>query len=541
MSKPPFSPLELQAQLRSRVPLDKLQEKQIENYICQANQDTFKCDHEVRALYARIDQIRVAQAALSRSTFRHGSLLSPIRKLPLEILHRIFIFAAGVNVFGVKNKWDSTAFILASVCYSWREIALDYPTLWASLAVSIEERAIYPTGLCIERSKMYPLSLVLESEPYNWDDHHDDLLKLFLRQSGRWLKVDMSKVEMGTLDEIRDLPLLEEAYYSERSEGLLPRLKHAPRLRVLSFEDIPATDAFSFENLTRITVNVPGSSDDPAPVRTLCEALCSCPNLTECAYQSCRNIFGEDLAISGYESLDAPLCATSNIQTFEIDLYDRRGVFSEVSDVFASLTLPFIHTLSIRGDSPVVYGYHTALWGEWPSVVMRDFIVRSDCHLTSLRLVGLPLSDTEVISFLNLTPALEHLSISEVWANTDFPIGEHSVPFVNTVTKALIQRLTVPVLSQDVWSSQMYPLVPMLKCLRLRVHKHFDADSMFAQMVLSRWRVENFMEEFPTQRIRTVVLNVVGRDLHMEMYVGLRELDVEGLMVTIIGNNKVWV
>ncbi|KAE9387528.1 hypothetical protein BT96DRAFT_751431, partial [Gymnopus androsaceus JB14] len=69
------------------------------------------------------------------------SLLSPIRKIPDEILQRVFDDCCEKNHFEFdanKSKSglatpaaeDTPALVLSSVCSRWRRIALSLPSIW---------------------------------------------------------------------------------------------------------------------------------------------------------------------------------------------------------------------------------------------------------------------------------------------------------------------------------------------------------------------------------------------------------------------------
>lgn len=70
---------------------------------------------------------------------KHKTLISPIRRLPFEILQLIFIHSLNweydsTNLGSYRRRLiSSLPFNVSQVCVRWREIALDTPRLWSEL------------------------------------------------------------------------------------------------------------------------------------------------------------------------------------------------------------------------------------------------------------------------------------------------------------------------------------------------------------------------------------------------------------------------
>ncbi|KAL0565433.1 hypothetical protein V5O48_016590 [Marasmius crinis-equi] len=76
-----------------------------------------------------------------------SSLLSPIRRLPPEILGQILIFAAEKNVFSkpARSCWDSSR--LSAVSSLWRDVALETAEVWSRLVVEFPVDPNYSSSL----------------------------------------------------------------------------------------------------------------------------------------------------------------------------------------------------------------------------------------------------------------------------------------------------------------------------------------------------------------------------------------------------------
>ena len=72
-----------------------------------------------------IKQLQCERTALEEKVARVLAYMSPIRRLPAELLRHIFI----MNF----DEYPCCAWILSSVCSQWRRLALSMPELWSKV------------------------------------------------------------------------------------------------------------------------------------------------------------------------------------------------------------------------------------------------------------------------------------------------------------------------------------------------------------------------------------------------------------------------
>lgn len=72
-----------------------------------------------------IKQLQRERAALEEKISRTLAYVSPIRRLPAELLRLIFM----MNF----DEYPCCAWILSSVCSQWRRLALSMPKLWSKV------------------------------------------------------------------------------------------------------------------------------------------------------------------------------------------------------------------------------------------------------------------------------------------------------------------------------------------------------------------------------------------------------------------------
>ncbi|KAJ6449468.1 hypothetical protein C8R45DRAFT_790336, partial [Mycena sanguinolenta] len=90
-------------------------------------------DSEILRLKDRLRRLEEEREALSQCHSQHTAILSPLRRMPYEILCEIFscIRPTSRVVLGIGNcPW-----VLTHVCRRWRVVALSKPSLWSLICI----------------------------------------------------------------------------------------------------------------------------------------------------------------------------------------------------------------------------------------------------------------------------------------------------------------------------------------------------------------------------------------------------------------------
>ncbi|KAJ7779001.1 hypothetical protein B0H16DRAFT_1711353 [Mycena metata] len=222
---------------------------------------------------AILDSIVVAQAQLASFRFQqtdeeaislrayianYSSLLSPMRRLPVEILQKIFLHP-DIHDFEKTTSTTTPPFsitdvyqpgVLASVSCRWRDIVCGTPKLWSSFTV-ILWRAKYSLErlrLCLQRSNNMRLTIAFDWRKHNsLQPLHYTALAEVLAHSHRWahIAVPVHSQFLALLSPARGrLPSLETiAFYNSSDsdynpEALVDVFENAPALRTLSLHKV---------------------------------------------------------------------------------------------------------------------------------------------------------------------------------------------------------------------------------------------------------------------------------------------------------------
>ncbi|KAL0571919.1 hypothetical protein V5O48_010039 [Marasmius crinis-equi] len=443
------------------------------------------------------------------------------------------------------------SFRISAVCALWRDVALGTPKLWCHFAAKCCTWAIDPVKLFLERSRDVPLTLIVTSEE---SPDTDEVVRLLLAGSKRWCFIDYHDIEDSkTRKLLRETPIetpsLRDAVCDasrEDSRVLLEQpFKRSNSLKTITVRYEWYTEillkSLPLENVRNLVVqHHVDCFADFLEILRLCgkrlETITydSVPNMTHINeyYRSIHTVLGEDCP--------SPIeCSATRLR---IDVWNSRGIYGLVSDILRSLTLPRLTRLVVSGGCNMDKGFV----GRWPGNVLDTFFARSECTLTSLRLVGMPLTPDELAAFLRHTPLLTQLYIAELLAKgyMDLTPFDTIGNLVKTVDKSLITELTIRPSSDGRSagsSEERRPFLPKLESLKLYVHSHFDTDSEFVDMVESRWYEPYCRPDKWSPHVvplREVTLSVLDRELDVSIYGPLVMLERKGMRLTVMGNKR---
>ncbi|KAE9405668.1 hypothetical protein BT96DRAFT_790037, partial [Gymnopus androsaceus JB14] len=128
-----------------------------------AQRELEDCEKQIKALESR-------RQSLLEYTVQLQSLLSPIRKVPDEILRHVFDDCCDMNRFAMtKTSTDAIrsipALALSSVCSRWRRNGLSLPEIWSRISLvwidaDHEEKLLSTTmDVFLNRALRYPLTV----------------------------------------------------------------------------------------------------------------------------------------------------------------------------------------------------------------------------------------------------------------------------------------------------------------------------------------------------------------------------------------------
>jgi hypothetical protein len=334
------------------------------------------------------EQLGEKQDKITQSMILHKGLVSPLRKLPTEILSLIFIYCLPEDSH--LSLTQSTApVLLTRICRQWREVALDMPRLWCRLHLKLKNRGLDQQDnlyhLCLKRSQGRPLSLVIDCYA-----NQMRMLRKFLQSYGSHILSLSIPSFRRTCEVLEKLPALQElALNNTTSRTAITKCMEVlgPTVRSLK-----VTGLFSLGG---------GPSDIP----TVALALLTHIELSQCSLSGVirlirpsSNLFSLVIhRCTGGQIPDTDSAqvlihtAIQSLRILEANLYAT----SLLPSLFNTLSLPNLRVLEVSGSQA------------WPHEEVKAFLGRSNCPLGDLILgAGMVMTDDQRAEYIALIPSL---------------------------------------------------------------------------------------------------------------------------------------
>ncbi|KAJ7151802.1 hypothetical protein C8R43DRAFT_1127440 [Mycena crocata] len=158
---------------------------------------------EIAAMQRAINKLTTERDGLAAYVDAHRALISPVRRIPLDIIQEIFIACMPTHRNCVMSAAEAPV-LLGRICSSWRSISLATPRLWSRLHIaqpisppfefhparlSSEEKLAQRseiTKMWLDRARQCPLSISLYSSPQNLAVSPYPIMAAILPFASRW-------------------------------------------------------------------------------------------------------------------------------------------------------------------------------------------------------------------------------------------------------------------------------------------------------------------------------------------------------------------
>ncbi|KAJ7354484.1 hypothetical protein DFH08DRAFT_1077185 [Mycena albidolilacea] len=324
-----------------------------------------------------ISELNEERSSVADYVDAHRALISPVRRLPLDMLQEIFVACLPTHRNCVMSASEAPV-LLGRICSSWRTVSLSTARLWArlhivepaalegvpSLDIIREQKHVQRVGIAkawLERSGQCPLSIsVAGSMPPDPTPPQYSGTNLILQTlipfASRWQDISLA-VSLPTLESLssitgNDVPILKTLNvkeFRERSEQPSPQwgsfgLLHGPNISSFSClrsKSEPLGFSLRWDQLTSLSLT---SVFDLAPHVTsdLAVAIFSkCPRL-----ETCRLVvsdYDESPVVEPWRSILELPCLLS------LDIHCYGSPVTRIGGLFSYILLPELRHLGLRG------------------------------------------------------------------------------------------------------------------------------------------------------------------------------------------------
>lgn len=443
--------------------------------------DLREIDNDITRVQAVLEELHRKREARHRFTIEHDAFLAPVRRLPPEILAKIFVIC--MPSYGSPSfNPQCSPFLFGQVCIGWRQVALLTQTLWSSITVNPYWPSHKMAALWVSRAMSAPLEIRLNSTGLPRAGAIQPAISVLALYCDRWKDLDLRIEEKMVLrlNLIRHrLPWLETLRIQNpkasqpwcRSQEL-NIFELAPRLRNLSLGiGISHTSVkIPWHQLTELKVHVTDIIECMSILRLV-------PNVVKCTMY----------ALSRFPTT---LISPENMPILTLSHLHSLGILrlAPPEDILRHLYLPIIDALHIENERT-------------DSLLSREsftsFLSGSSRTLRKLEIGCLNGRDSaHIAQCLRATPSLTELTLrgSGFWVTTDLlrlltrlpdvdalvpdlealEISDRSIPFDECVrmiesrwsvaTGAQVKKLSIKMVMEEDWRADVADLKPLLKC-----------------------------------------------------------------------------
>ncbi|KAE9409837.1 hypothetical protein BT96DRAFT_459040 [Gymnopus androsaceus JB14] len=389
--------------LRSLYVPNNVEASSIISMVAEADCDLARYEEEIQRLEAVLSELKKQRQDLKLHRDESQTLLSPARKLPVEVLEQVFDFAClsdfGLTVKQKTKDTDTVTLNLSQVCSVWREIIRSRAALWSAMSIDLSHRNKAESVIehYIALSKDIPWNLYItgqhealcgsnglmcETHSQTLSKYAWKLLKHLLEYCTRWENLTMrfsSTVlyEISRLDEFQgaefgklksleldwgrwfDQDPFPTSFMSPFSEKQSPNLRH---LSLPNFEP-GSSSTFSFDRLTSFGLLEGWSNPDVLDLLPLC-----------------RNVDSFTILPIRIDESEILAEVSPPVNIFVSSLYIKDGDPGKAIKFLNSLVAPRLQHLSIE------YTFSDEDWEEIFIATLAAFLHRSQCQLQKLTL-----------------------------------------------------------------------------------------------------------------------------------------------------------
>lgn len=195
-SKDTVDPLVLRSHYN---PQETSEMREIHSFVESAESSLVCIDSDIANVQTILQRLFLKRSLLRTTIDSHKSLLSPIRRLPNELLSEIFLSRHSSSTTSpFINLHDDILWTILQVCALWRSTALSTPRLWNTILIDLTPLKGKPSNYarlhtrlqtCLSHSDALSLNFALTGTHYQDSAHLVPLITTLCTHSHKWVNV----------------------------------------------------------------------------------------------------------------------------------------------------------------------------------------------------------------------------------------------------------------------------------------------------------------------------------------------------------------
>lgn len=451
-------------------------------------------DQEIKRVKQVWKTLMDRKELLRQSVLDAKKILSPIRRIPSEIIAEIILHSLGYYIFDDDDTmhWQATSmntrkgiWIFSHVSRIWRAAALSLPVIWANISIKYLPKDAEPSAAALNllqtilaRAKLCSLRIEFVLDAHT-SDVAKELLRSLVRVSSQWrdVRLEMHSKFFQRLAAVKGrLPLLESIHVEQNSNNSETRggivatplnklFQTAPSLRSLTCIGFKNTGALQlpWAQLNHYRNNEPMLEFESIDVLEQMPNLCS--------------LWIEEANLDASEETEGP------------ELPYLRKLTCQDGGLLPFLTAPSLEEVSL--------GSHYDI-GE-----LVDFIERSSCNLTTLSFTASsqeeyyhhPVGPALSIFFLKAVPGLTTLSLCNKYLDVFLS------PLIDDPSSHLLPKLLTLIFSDNI---AMQSADTVVKTINSRWKSHNVQSGVVARLRKVRFNPQNIMSPSHVKIFKTL-------------------------------------
>lgn len=510
----------------------------------EGERELYGIDADIGALYRLYLQLGERRAALNRRTTKCKSLVSPIRRLPPELLSQIFTWYSidGNRLYMLPDIPGRT---LGSVCSHWRSVTLATQQIWSAIHIDLGLKPLKlaatkeALSAIISRSGTAPLTIQLYKGAFVGWEVARELISILGTAAHRWKKLSVSHgVSLVGLGGFL-APFRTQFSVLSSFDVWSPVTVGSLAVPFTIFEAVPTLRSADLHRFSSQDIRIPY-----AALESLTIAFQSLQRLHDflSASTSLKKLTANLSSYPADPPLENLVPSLANIEALAL----RQGTRDSMGEIFNSLTLPLLTNLRLYN-----FKGHAGPDHLWPTAAFNSLKIRSRFSLTVLALENVTMDTNTLLSLFQVLPNLTSLTIHESvlwvpWVNEDDddePGTEE--PDQSSMFSPHVFTMLNPESTHYGPFASTPVLLPCLRTLTLKHRVNGDPeanqafDTAFVDMIRGRWDSTVAASDETVSCLKVASLQLFSRAFTLSQDPTIRRLRMAGMSITLIDKGGV--